>query len=1076
MLNLIQGPFKSGKTAYVLNIIKHDIASKSNPLVIVPTRILRDEFMSLLAEETGGFAGKIVYTLGEFMQTVLLLAKNYPGQISDFESYIIVRMIIEKNKKKFGYFRDIDSYGGVIKLIYSLIMELRAGSTIRGCSDIKKCLPDNGKNNRIKWNDIFLIYDEYENMLIKTGLNDNYSLFMEASGEILRLSPIPWSLLVIDGFFDFTATEFEFIKNLTTAFERENKRAFLTLPSLNSPLIRKTFDDLKIKFKLDITRMPSPNNPFSILSGAILEGKLEGKMPELNISVIRAFGKYREIEKIANEIKRLKIAHKVNYGEMGLIIRNMGQYSNIIKSVFSRFDIPYYNTMDEPLKDNPAIIFLFYICESAFKDGAIDSIRILSIVNSNYTANPSFKILSSLTEVIPSFIKADREGWLKTCESRERYYREKRNKIFINNEGNEISIEELGRKINSISRIRDTLDEFLALILPQKGPISIDDFIIWFSRLTGGLGMEETLGGDGEEGSGFAARDFTAFRKLKDTLSSIRKSLKLLEINLFSNIELFSLIENLIQNTSYRYQYYPYDAVKIGVPFDMRESSRRAVFIAGLNEGEFPPGVPLSLINGQEKRRINGLASKIIFQDEEHTAISARLEFALAVSRCTEFLYLSATPYDESGREIISSLYLQDIEKMIFPEKNADEAEPFIFEIVPSSRWMEIFDFQTLISHDFDLLDVTIKKEILRENQGMERAMQMKNYFDLISGINMAYRLDISPVKTGLSYFGDCRENSDWIADKIKKLTFSSSLLESFGNCRYHFLLRYLLKIRSDQYPSQKIESTLKGSFYHAVLKDYILETSEKSSDFLLGNKKKMFDVLDSCIERNFSEFANLEGEKELFEMEMENYRSFLREFIEFDAEKLRDYKPILTEHPVNSVLEIGEGYLLPITGSIDRIDSSDGGERSSLRIIDYKTGSVSHFKKDYFIPLKIFQGFIYAWSLDKPVSEISFVSIEKKGKERKMDVLPFSKGDHSITDFKEIWKEKISEIMAAFSLIMKGDFKPVTLETDYNEDILTFYKNFSGHEGSVDTESDLKCEFCPYTSACPRSDKLFSN
>ncbi|MGA2141550.1 MAG: PD-(D/E)XK nuclease family protein [Brevinematales bacterium] len=605
--------------------------------------------------------------------------------------------------------------------------------------------------------------------------------------------------------------------------------------------------------------------------------------------------------------------------------------------------------------------------------------------------------------------------------------------------------------------MRPVLDSLLKLILPHEAVMTIDGFILWLSELTSALGMQETIGGDP-----LAARDFTAFRKLKEALASIRKSLKLLGNSSFSGIELFSLIDNLIQNTSYRYQYYPDDAVKVGKPFDMRESSMRAVFIAGLNEGEFPPAASLSLIDGREKRRINSLASKVIFQEEELRSMTDRLDFEVAVSRCREFLYLSRTPFDESGREILPSIFLQSVA----PEETLSGGDE-IFEIVPSSSWMEIFDLGILVSHDLNLMDESVQREILRENPLIAtNARLMRNYFDIIGAVNRAYRSGKSPAdKTGLEYFGICGDKSAWIKEKAEKMVFSGSRLETFGNCRFNFLLRYIIGIHGEEYPSQKIKSTLKGSFYHAVLKDYISEAGEKVPDY---------EILDSCIERNFREFVNMEGEKGLFTMEKGVYRAFLREFIEFDAQCLRDYSPAFTEEPLDDVLDTGEGLFMPLTGSIDRIDSA--GADGPLRIIDYKTGNTGHFKKDYLIPLKLFQGFIYAWSVKKHVSEISFVSIEKKGRERKTDILPFIRGKHAVLNFHEIWNEKVYEIKTIFALIGKGDFSPVTLESDYEETVLEFYRAFHDDpEESIEVESPGKCTFCVYKLACPREDKLIS-
>ena len=80
----------------------------------------------------------------------------------------------------------------------------------------------------------FLVYDEYESLIIKSGLSDNYRLFNQASADIMEKGRLQWSMLAADGFFDSTVTQFSFIKSLVRAFENDKKRACMTMLSSDS--------------------------------------------------------------------------------------------------------------------------------------------------------------------------------------------------------------------------------------------------------------------------------------------------------------------------------------------------------------------------------------------------------------------------------------------------------------------------------------------------------------------------------------------------------------------------------------------------------------------------------------------------------------------------------------------------------------------------------------------------------------------------------------------------------------------------------------------------------------------------
>ena len=658
-------------------------------------------------------------------------------------------------------------------------------------------------------------------------------------------------------------------------------------------------------------------------------------------------------------------------------------------------------------------------------------------------------------------------------------------------------IENCEERLNFLEAVRPALEKLLENLFSLEEQFTLEDFIKWMAGLVAEFSIEEALKDTSQYGP-LAAQDYNAFRKLNDTMLSLKKVMTIFGKKNFSKREFSNLFESLIHDIHYRYQYYAAESVKLLTPFDARETGFRAVFIAGLNEGQFPGGVPLSIADLSEKRKFNRLAHKIILEDEENRSLSEKLDFEVAYSRGEEKIFLSHTPFDESGREILPSSYLLNtIKTANLSVEEWKKQKDRIFEIILSEKVAGIYDLRLLLINEYESFG-SKRKDLENKYPFFQNAGRMHQYDKAVLSVTDFYEdkadsVSTAEIASGEKYFGamdfagsvpENLRNRETIHQKLKNMVFSSSRLETFGNCRYQFFIRYILSIAEEEYPRQEIEPALKGQFLHSVLKDYMEKTKDSSGQEILADPVEYYRLLDACIEKNFGEFINKEGEKGLFALEKDYYRKILQNFILFDASCLRENKPSEFEYPLDLELKIPEENPLmsvKITGSIDRIDEMERDNGKSFRVLDYKTGSVRHFKTDFLIPFHLFQGFIYAKAFGKKIEEISYVSIESTGNDRQTDVLPFRCRynrstrcyDKNISSFDAIWNQKEKEILAVFNFIKDGNFKPYSREEDYPSGVLEFYQDLS-KDGQIEAfETDSKCKFCAYTEACLRSEKL---
>ncbi len=109
------------------------------------------------------------------------------------------------------------------------------------------------------------------------------------------------------------------------------------------------------------------------------------------------------------------------------------------------------------------------------------------------------------------------------------------------------------------------------------------------------------------------------------------------------------------------------DAVWLAAPAEIRARRFRAVFICGLQEGEFPaPGRPEPFLS-DERRRELAIASGLVLRGREDALEGERYLFYSALSRASERVYLSYRSSDEEGNLALASPFIADVATLLGP-------------------------------------------------------------------------------------------------------------------------------------------------------------------------------------------------------------------------------------------------------------------------------------------------------------------------------------------------------------------------------------------------------------------------
>jgi PD-(D/E)XK nuclease superfamily protein len=109
--------------------------------------------------------------------------------------------------------------------------------------------------------------------------------------------------------------------------------------------------------------------------------------------------------------------------------------------------------------------------------------------------------------------------------------------------------------------------------------------------------------------------------------------------------------------------------VRVLSPYRVRAARARHLFLASLQDGEFPGPEVLDPLLGEERRRRLGIGALT----REDPALEERYLFHACVARPTERLWLSWRSSDEEGRPAARSPFVDDVLDLLAPD--AEDAE-----------------------------------------------------------------------------------------------------------------------------------------------------------------------------------------------------------------------------------------------------------------------------------------------------------------------------------------------------------------------------------------------------------------
>lgn len=285
----------------------------------------------------------------------------------------------------------------------------------------------------------------------------------------------------------------------------------------------------------------------------------------------------------------------------------------------------------------------------------------------------------------------------------------------------------------------------------------------------------------------------------------------------------------------------------------------------------------------------------------------------------------------------------------------------------------------------------------------------------------------------------------------------SATRMEHMAKCPLSFMFQRVVRVEVLKSPERRhsIEPMDRGSLMHDVLEEFVQETAIAQESFD-GWDGESIAVLRQIAEKHFLEYEErgLTGKPVYWGLAKSRILSDLVRFVEIESDRLRsaDARPFRTELAFGTGKEAGPveiragSHTMTFTGRVDRIDLEPDGV---VRVVDYKSGKLSHYaaiEKDALDGGRHLQLPIYA----KAVAPL----IENEADGRPVVIAEY-RFCCAEAGFKRVPVELTRELDTALSdaLGVLGD----TIEAGA----------FPPRPGSGDERAPANCRYCDYSQIC---------
>jgi ATP-dependent helicase/nuclease subunit B len=970
-LEVVGGSAGSGKTAGLLELFRSEqsrllqACSPGGAVWISPTNRSRREIARhLLNASLRACLAPNVLTFDSFAERLLHTSGSQIVPLSPVARRMIARTVIDSARSAgaLAYFAPIAHTSGFLDLFLGFVSELKRDETWP--DQFEQACRNRGWVPRDA--DLSLLYGRYQDRLNDLSLYDAEGKFWSARtalAEGRRGAFDPLSLVIVDGFADFTQPQYEILQHLSEFADRVIVSLPLENPRVRTDLFAKSSqasDEIKRSGRASVTWMQPPPAPpdgvaasFRHIASHLFDNPRD--VPPLasaeGIEIVEAAGPAGEARAVAERIRAL-LLDGVAADQIIVGMRGVDDESDILRGTLSAAGIPNGSPARIPLSRMPLARTLLTALQTELDDWPFDGL--CALLRSNHF----------------------RPGWLTTQDTRGvdatiRLLRKRK----LGSERRRI-LWRLAKNSEDAKSPVDRADSALALGLLSDLSSVCDrlrtpaTFPVWIDRIVSlcddlGIAPPERRNSDAGAPTETVLdnRDQDHWTRLKEVLYEAAHTISLLEeVSEFGLDISIPRLKDILESQDFGAEKVQVGHVLVLDASDVRNLDVPHLFLTGLSEASFPRSRHDDcLYTDAERRRhvrkgpTNEVASSP-HQDE-------MLLFYSIVTRARRSLTLSYPSVSTAGQPLFSSPYVAAARSLFAPEAlrvtSYDDLDP----VPRRERTLTGADLRLVATEDVRSERPALFRLLAERTNSAPTARCV-----LASSEMAAARFE----QSGFSeYEGLLRRpaNVDRIATRFHRdFQFSATQLQGYAACPFRFLLSQVLNIEPQESVEAEIDPRGRGLVLHRILKQLhnpapeSRRTSEMpdgpqigrllldlaAESFLPPEECTPFERAVLTVERRFAElFAGWYADQ------WDTYRDSLGEnwdnpltprFVElpFGDVRVREDGP----HPhAQPFATFGTGAdQVRVQGQIDRVDVGKRGTTTAFAVIDYKTRSGERF------------------------------------------------------------------------------------------------------------------------------------
>lgn len=963
-MTLLCGPPGSGKTRRVVDLYVRRAEEQGDDAValLVPSLRAAALLSARIASHRacGGLFDPRIFTFPALAETLLDANGEPVRRLTDLQRHLVLRDLVSRLQAdgKLGGLSALAGFEGFLEAVDGLISELKRAAVdpARFSELVRRHCPEHPANEGIS-----ALYEAYQRVLTTHALYDDAGAFWQARDLLAegRRRPLEnVSLLLVDGFEDFTTTQLQVVELLSREVDQvvvtlrlrpESQSEAYALPQATRRRLREHLPELQEEWLGD----PAPPWRSSLEGLRHCWMDLEAPpdlIPDDSVALLAAPGVRAEAREVARQVKG-RLLEGVAPGDIAVLVRSLDVYHAPLVEAFAEFGVPCRVGVGRPLNQCPAAQTVLDILDVPAGDYQREDV--VKLLCSSYVARTRGMLLAGTQweariggdeledlALRIGVIGGAREwtrllsyhrnrlawllepGRLQEPEDEDGEPRRSREDL----EAEAAALEQAQRLLNGLFEL---LNPLMAASTPAHGTAAL-------AAAVDALGVARCA--QRADDLAAAAADTEALRLLFEALQEWVETAP--EIGLTQPLqpgEFVAAVRELCRRLSLAPAPDHEGAVRVMDVYEARQLRFPEVFVVGLNEGVFPQARHADAIYDDDARaRLNRegtvLEQRLPRQSEE------ALLFLEALSAAEKRLWLSWATCDADGGPLLCSHFLEEVQRLFSPP------------LVPRIRRLS-----QVISEPFEAACPRELLESALDRDAAPGGARAAAFTVLRSGMpqvlahaqrsaDMEAERD-SPRPPGAwdGVIGDPDLQALLAAEFGADRHFSPSSLGAYGTCPMGFFCGRVLGLQELEEPKEEVSARDLGEMIHRILAQFFAARTKGQDAYRSLTEEELpaeQERMAQIVRRVFAEREGLVPHRRLWEVVREQVAQDMAALLALEAQdgtrKTWAVEQVYGRDGNFRVSSGGESILLE--GRIDRVDVLEG-EGVGFVVLDYKSG-----------------------------------------------------------------------------------------------------------------------------------------